>query len=274
MILAPPPRARPNHLLQSRLNEHRISSAHRTDFGQHMQSQLQQEKIALQRQLSLFQQQFCDLSSHPAVSNLLDGASSPSTSPSFTNIRAALDSIVSVRCALDHEIRKSEQERAEWQLRSATASSDQSSMLLENRELKAAIEQLRHAVESSQQRAATNDAAVKFLAAQNLKGGEEVTALQGRLQELSCELQAALARGREVEQTVAELHSALELERARSAAAESRCKQLETQCGLQKIELLAKMSSSRAAASARLSARLTATMLNDVVQQMRGESVA
>jgi hypothetical protein len=261
-------------LFQSRLNQHHMNSVHRTDVDQHMQSQLQQENVALQRQVALFQQQFRELCDHPAVSNLSKGASPPRASPSFTSIRAALDSSISANGALDREIRKSVHESAELQRRLTAVSSEMSAILLENQELKRAHEQLRRAVESSEQRAATSEAAVKFLAEQNVKGGEAATALQRQLQALSCELQPAIARGRELEQTVAQLHAALQSEQARAAAAEVRCKQLETQCGLQKIELLAKMSSSRAAASARLSARLTATVLSDVVQQLRGDAVA
>lgn len=261
-------------LLQARLTEQLANSIHQTEFGQHVQSQLQQEKTALQRQVALFQQQCRELCGHPAVANLRKDAASAAASPSFTNIRAALDCCISAQSALDHEVRKSNQERVEWQRQFAAVSSDVNATLLENQELKRAVGQLRHAVESSEVRAATSEAAVKFLADQNKKGVEEVNMLQRQLQALSCEVQPAFAKSVELKQAAAQLEAALRSEQARAAAAESRCKQLETQCGLQKVELLAKMSSAKAAASARLSARLTATLLNDVVQQLHSEHVA
>ena len=113
-----------------------MSSIHRAEADIKLQSQLAQDKAALQRQVASFQQQFCELCDHPAVTSVVGGDLPPS--PSFTNIRTALDSITS-RNRPDSEARKFEHERAELQRRLDAASCETLAALLENEELKQSL---------------------------------------------------------------------------------------------------------------------------------------
>ena len=235
----------------------------------------------LQRQLSSFQQQFYDLCDHPAVTSVLKTAACPQPSPSFTNIRTALDSAVSYHSALQREVGKCEQERSDrqeqavavldieragWQQQLDAASREARAAFLENEELKRGVEQLTCACESAEVRSAASDAAVKFFAEQHVKGQEEVAVLQRQLRALSSELQPAFARSMELKQRVTELQACLEVERSHTAAAELRCRQLDAMCSEQATQLASKMNSAKAAASARLSARVTSIMLNEVMR--------
>jgi uncharacterized protein YoxC len=264
-------------LLQSHIQAQQMSSIQRAEADIKLQSQLAQDKAALQRQVASFQQQFCELCDHPAVTSVAGGDLPPS--PSFTNIRTALDSIT-CRNRPDSEARKFEHERAELQRRLDAASCEALAAILENEELKQSLSQLRIAAESNHVRAVTSDAAVKFLAAQHKKGTEEVEQLQRQLHALTCEVQPAFARSTELRQRVGELEAALQVEQARHASAtarcqdlEARCQQLDALCSELRADVQSKTNSSKAAASARLSAMVTAIMLNEVKHQLLSEEV-
>jgi hypothetical protein len=262
------------------------NSEQRADADHQLQAQLLQEKAVLQRQLVSFQQQFCDLCDHPAVAGVFQATACPKPPPSFTNIRTALDAAIASRSSRHDEAAKCEleravelqrlaavadKERAECQRRLDAASSEARAAALENEELRRSLAQQRAAAQCCEERAATSDAAVKFFAEQLVTGREEVAVLQRRLQALSSEVQPAFARSAELKRAVAELQAALQDERANVAAAEARCKQLHDVCSEQKMELLSKMNSAKAAASARLSARVTAIRLSEVMQQLRSD---
>lgn len=258
--------------LQSHLQAQQMSSIARAEADIKIQSQLAQEKAALQRQVASFQQQFCELCDHPAVTSVVGGDSPPF--PSFTNIRTALDTITG-RNRPDSEARKFEHERVELQRRLDAASCEALAALLENEELKQSLSQLRITAESNHVRAVTSDAAVKFLAAQHVQGREEAEQLRRQLQALACEVQPAFARSAELRQRVGELEAALQDEQARSASAvarcsdlEARCEQLDALCSELRADVQSRTNSSKAAASARLSAMVTAIMLNEVKHQL------
>ena len=271
---------------QAQLHGQKSNSEQRADADHQLQAQLLQEKTVLQRQLASFQQQFCDLCDHPAVAGLPQATACHKLPPSFTNIRIALDSVIASRGARHDEAAKCElvhagelqrlaavvdKERAEWQRQLHAAVSEARAASLENEELRRTVAQQLAAAQCCEERAATSNAAVKFFAEQLVTGREEVVVLQRQLHALSSEVQPAFARSAELKRAVAELQAALQHERARAAEAEARCKQLDDVCSQQKIELLSKMNSATAAASARLSARVTAIRLSEVMQQLRSD---
>jgi chromosome segregation ATPase len=252
--------------LQARLNDQHAHYLHRAHVDEQSQSQHQHEKSVLQQQLAALQQQFFELHDHPAIAALQPSALAHA-SPSFTNIRAALNASLRDKIALDESAAALQQQRAEWQQQLIAAAADARASQLENQELKQALSQYRHAANASDARASSCEAALKFFGDQNRQQAAEVAALQHKIRALSSELSSANSRSAQLTQAASQLQAALEHERARNLAAECRCAQLELQCSQQKAELLTKMNSAKAAASARLSARVTAIMLSEVMQQ-------
>ena len=86
------------------------------------------------------------------------------------------------------------------------------------------------------------------------------------LEALSREVQPAFAMSMELKATVPQLQ-------ARAAVAETRCRELEALRSQQRDEMASKMNSAKAAASARLSARVMPIMLSDALQQLRSDEV-
>lgn len=238
-----------------------------------LEQQTQSDNQSLQRQLALIQQQIRGLCDHPAVRGSLKAVDAPNNPASFTGIREALDESVALRSALDVHAGALQHERAEWQRRLHAATSDARAVALENEELKRSLAQAVLEAEGSQVRAASSDAAVKFLAEQNAKARQDAAAAERQLEALSREVQPAFAMSTELKATVAQLQASLSEEQARAAAAEARCRELEALLSQQREASVCRMNSAKAAASARLSARVTAIMLSDALLQLRSDEV-
>ena len=165
-------------------------------------------------------------------------------------------------------------ERAQWQRQLQAASTDARAVQLENEELKRSLAQAVREAEGSQVRAASCDAAVKFLAEQACKARQDAAAAERELEVLQREVQPAFAMSMGLKATVLQLQQALSEEQQRAAAAETRCRELEALRSQQRDDMASKTNSSaKAAASARLSARVTAIMLSDALQQLRSDEV-
>ncbi len=160
-------------------------------------------------------------------------------------------------------------ERAQWQLQLEAAYTDARAVQLENEELKRSLAQAVREAEVSQ----VQDAAVKFLAEQACKARQDAAAAERELEALQREVQPAFAMSMELKATVLQLQQALGEEQARAAAAETRCREVEALRSQQREEMASKMNSAKAAASARLSARVTSIMLSDALQQLRSDEV-
>jgi hypothetical protein len=258
-----------NTLLQVRLSGQQANSVHRAQLEQQTQSDNQ----SLQRQLALIQQQIRCLCDHPAVRGSLKAVDAPNNVASFTGIREALDACVALRSALDMRASALQHERAGWQQQLDAASSGARAVVLENEELKRLLAQAVLEAEGSQVRAASSAAAVKFLAEQNSKARQDAAAAQRQLEALSREVQPAFSTSMELRATVVQLQASLSEEQRRAAAAEARCRELEALRSQQREEVVSRMNSAKAAASARLSARVTASMLSDALQQLRSDEV-
>ena len=232
--LAPMPSHCTFHLIvpQARLNGQQVNSIHRAEVDQQLQSQLQQEKITLQRQVASFQQQFRELSDHSAVNvpELPKGASSPNSSPSFTKIRSALDAAVSARKAREQDTDKLQQERAEWQRRLDAAEADARSSLLANEELKRSVCDWKHAADIQEARAIASEAAAKQLSERSVEDREQLDQWQRRIDAFSSETRPVVLESMALKQAVVELQAAVQLEQGRAAEADACCKRLEMQC--------------------------------------------
>ena len=239
-----------------------------------LELQTQSDNQSLQRQLALIQQHVRGLCDHEAVRGSLKAADAPNNLASFTGIREALDASVALRSALDVHASALQHERAQWQRQLHAASTDARALQLENEELKRSLAQAVREAEGSQVRAASCDAAIKFLAEQNSKARQDAAAAERELEALQREVQPAVAMSMQLKATVLQLQQALSEEQARAAAAETRCRELEAPRSQQRDEVASKMNSSaKAAASARLSARVTSIMLSDALQQLRSDEV-
>ncbi len=256
-------------LPQVRLSGQQANSMQRAQLEQQTHS----DNTSLHRQLALIQQQICGLCDHPAVRGSLRDAHAPRNPASFTDIRAALDASECLKSAFDLQTSALHQEREKWQQQLDAASCDARTLLLENEQLKRSLALAVGEAEGSWVRAASSDAAVKFLAEENSKAKQEAAHYKRQHEALSLELQSAFATSMELKTMAVQLQAALGAEQGRAAAAEARCRELELLRCQQRDEMTCRMNSAKAAASARLSARVTAIMLSDALQQLRNDEV-